>query len=75
MSIYVASGGKPVSEKRLAIYGLVGLVRNCTFTGTCTRMFVNGESDDLTMGVSGYAPLAFMEPQIAAALDIPDKAA
>ena len=73
VSIYVAAGGKPVSEKRLAIYGLVGLIRNCSFTATCTRMFVNGESDDITMGASGYAPLAFMEPQIAAALAQLDK--
>ena len=69
MSIYVAAGGKPVSEKRLAIYGLVGMVRNCSFSATCMRLVTTGESNDLTVGASGIFAVALMEPQIVALLE------
>ena len=69
MSIYLAAGGRPISEKRLAIYGLVGLVRNCSFSATCMRLVVSGESNDLTVGASGVFAIALMEPQIVALLE------
>jgi aminoglycoside phosphotransferase (APT) family kinase protein len=69
MAIYVASGGKPISEKRLAIFGLVGWVRNSSFSATFARRYMNRQSDDFSDAAAGYFSIPILEAQMIALLN------
>jgi aminoglycoside phosphotransferase (APT) family kinase protein len=68
MALYVAAGGQPVDARRLAIFGLYGLVRNCSFLASAARLHATGGTDDFGMGAIGYITLPAIEAQIGAML-------
>jgi len=72
MELYLAAGGQPVDDRRLAIFGLYGLVRNCSFLASASRLHVSGKTEDFTKDAIGYVFLPAVEAQIAALLEAMD---
>ena len=69
IDIYVASGGKPIGERRLLIHELAAVVRNCTFAASAARHYLDKGTRDFTIGAAGYFIVPSMEPQILALLE------
>lgn len=62
---YHAAGGPPVSERRLAIYGLFGLVRNSSLLASAAHLHAEGRITDFTTAAIGHLSLPMMELLIA----------
>lgn len=69
VALYCAAGGQPVDERRLLIFGLWGLVRNCSFAASAARLYLDQGTQDFTTGAIGYVSIPLMETHIATLLD------
>lgn len=71
---YRAAGGSEVSERRLAIFGLYGLVRNSCLLASAGRLYAEGVVKDFTTGAIAYVSLPTMESLVGAQLKLLDAA-
>lgn len=74
LDCYRAAGGLEVSERRLAIFGLYGLVRNSCLLASAGRLYAEGVVKDFTTGAIAYVSLPMMESLIGAQLKLLDAA-